>query len=141
MATRIYNEKFVSLQDGTEVRLRPLPIGPLRRFMQAWKGFEDADDEDDGFDVFINCSGIALEDDFKGKFDALKASESEAKKGAVLSPEYKSYLESVLELDTIYEILDVCGQIKLNFDPKVMEAAAEVATAAEEVGKNSTSPA
>lgn len=137
MATRVYKEEFVTLQDDKEVRLRPLPIGPLRRFMAAWKeGFENAEDEDDGFTAYINCCGISLEDDFKGQFDSLKATEKQREEGYVLSPEYKEYLESVLELDTIYKILEVCGGIKLNFDPKVMEQAAQVAESLEAAGKS-----
>lgn len=123
MATRVYDEVDITLQDGKEVTLRPLPIGPLRRFMEAWNKFVEVKDEDEGMDVFINCAGIALEKHFKGEFDSLKASETERKKGAFLSVEYKEYLEETLDLDTIYKILDVCGGLKLNQDPKALQEA------------------
>lgn len=124
MATKAYSVREVSLQDDTDVVLRPLPIGRLRRFMDAWEAIKDVDPEkgDDGFDVFINCCGIALENSFKGKFDALKATVEEQENGEFLSPEYKEYLLDVLDLETIYVILEVAGGIKLN-DPKLMEAA------------------
>lgn len=120
MATRIYDVEEVELQDGTEVTLKQLTIGRLRRFMDAWKKFEDVEDDDQGFQVFLNCAGIALEENFKGKFDSLKASKDDMEKGEFLSPEYKEYLEDVLDLPTIYRTLEVCGNIKMA-DPKDLE--------------------
>lgn len=121
MATKAYTAKDVSLQDDTDVTVRPLPIGRLRRFLKAWEQIKDVEEGDDGFNVFIDCCGIALEHEYKGtgKFDSLKAS---ADSGAFLSDEYREYLEEVLDLETIYLILEVAGGIKLN-DPKLMEAA------------------
>jgi len=126
MATKVYNEETISLQDGTEVTLRPLPIGRLRRFMKAWEEIGDVKDDGEGFGVFINCAGIGIEHEFKGKFDSLKAPAAE--EGEFLSAEYKEYLEEVLDLDTIYKVLDVAGGLKLN-DPKLLEAAAKLAAA------------
>lgn len=121
MATKAYQAREISLQDDRDVVIRPLPIGRLRRFMTAWEAIKELPDGDDGFDIFINCSGVALEHEFKGTFDALKASVDEQEKGEVLSPEYKAHLEEVLDLETIYVILEVAGGIKLN-DPKLLEA-------------------
>lgn len=125
MAKTVYSQTEIALQDGTEVVLRPLVIGRLRRFMDAWKGFENVKEEDDGFDVLLNCAGIALEENFKGKFDSLKASAEEREKGQFLSPEYREYLEDTLDVDTIYKVLDVCGGLKLN-DPKLQEMAEQL---------------
>jgi len=122
LATQAFTAQEIALQDDTDVTIRPLPIGRLRRFMDAWKQIANVGEDDDGFGVFINCCGIALEHEFKGKFDALKATADQQKKGEFLSEEYKEYLEEVLDLETIYVILDVAGGIKLN-DPKVVEAA------------------
>lgn len=126
MATSVYSQEEISLQDGTDVVLRSMPIGRLRRFMDAWEKFTDVKTDAEGFDVILNCAGIALEDNFKGKFDSLKATAAEQKKGKYLSDDYKEYLEDVIDLDTAYKILDVCGGIKLN-DPKLLEAAAAAA--------------
>jgi hypothetical protein len=79
---------------------------------------------DDGFDIYLNCSGIALEENFKSQFNPIAASVEEKEKGEFLSPEYKAYLENVLDLETIFLILEVAGGIKLN-DPKLLEAAVE----------------
>lgn len=122
MASKAYTVREVSLQNDKDVTIRPLPIGRLRRFMDAWKAIANLEEGDDGFDIFVNCSGIALEHEFKGEFDALKATVAEQEAGEFLSPEYKEYLEENLDLETIYVILEVAGGIKLN-DPKLMEAA------------------
>lgn len=122
MATKAYTAREISLQDDTDVTVRPLPIGRLRRFLEAWEDIKDIGEGDDGFNIFINCSGIALEHEFKGKgkFDSVRAAVSD--EGEFLSPEYKEYLEDVLDLETIYVILEVAGGIKLN-DPKLIQAA------------------
>jgi hypothetical protein len=130
VATRVYTTEDITLQDGTDVTLKPLAIGRLRRFMDAWREFENVDGDDEGFDVFVNCAGISLEENFKEKFDDLRPTAEQKKKGEHLNPEYKEYLEEVLDLDSIYKVLDVCGGIKLN-DPKLMEAAALAAAATE----------
>lgn len=122
MATQVYNEEEVVLQDGTEVVLRPLNIGRLRRLMKAWKEFEKLEDDDDSFEIFINCSGIALEHEFKERFEALQGKGKEG----VLNPAYRDYLEEVLDMDTIYKIMDVCAGLKLT-DPNLLAAAARAA--------------
>jgi len=95
--------------------------------MRAWGQIEGVKNDDEGFNIFLNCAGISLEHEFKGKFDSLKAPASEEENGEFLSEEYREYLEDVLDLDTIYKVLEVAGGLKLN-DPKLMEAALRVAT-------------
>lgn len=129
MAKKVYDTEEISLQDDTEVVLKPLAIGRLRRFMDAWEKFSEVENDDEGFNVFINCAGIALEENFKGKFDSLKASKDEQESGEVLSGEYKEYLEEVLDLATIYKILDVGGGVKLSNEN--LATAAEVLAATE----------
>jgi len=88
--------------------------------MKAWGEFADLKNEDQAFDIYINCCGIALEKAVQDDFD--KTSDVDK----VLTDEYRAYLEDVLDMDTIYEILDVCGGLKLN-DPKLLEEAQRVA--------------
>lgn len=129
MATKIYKEKDIQLQDGTEVTLRPMPIGRLRRFMAVWEEFKDIDeDEDKSLDIFVNCSGIALEKELSETFE----DDTRGTGGEVLSIKYREYLEDVLDMDTIYEIMEVCGGMKLN-DPNLLAA---VARMNQEDGKN-----
>jgi hypothetical protein len=127
MAKTVYNSETIELQDGTEVVLKPLAIGLLRKFMKAWSKFVDVKDEDDAFEIYINCCGVALSNEFKSTFEKPLDAEK------VLSDDYREHLEGVLDMDTIFKIMDLCGGLKLN-DPKLL---AEVEKAAqEELGKN-----
>lgn len=127
MATEVYKKKEITLQDGTDVLLRPLPIARLRRYMKAFDfmGNLDPEKDEDGFTVLVNCAGICLEDTFKklGKFDSgVRAPAEKEAEGEFLSPEYKEYLEETLDTETIFEVLRVCADMDLQ-DPKLLEAA------------------
>lgn len=130
----VFRTEDITLQDGREVTLKPLPILRLREFMKAWQKISEVPEGDDGFDVFVNCSGIALKTNFEGDEEldpeggskGLVPTAQEKTKGEFLSKKYKTYLTEVLDLDTIYKILEVCGGIKLN-DPKLMEEALRAA--------------
>ncbi len=129
MAKEAYNKVELRLQDGTEVELKPLNIGRLKRFMTAWGEFKDLDleaDENGAFDIYINCAGIALEPNLGHKFETKGDGDEH------LNPKYKEYLEDTLDMDSIFTIIEICGGIKLN-DPNLIAAAQ---AAAEEVGKN-----
>lgn len=128
MASSVYDEVEIALQDNTDVILKPLPIGQLRRFMAAWKEMAtlkdrgtDAEQEDYSFTIFVNCAGIALENQFRAleKFDKTRGTGKDP-----LSKEYREYLEEVLDIDTIYKIMEICGGLKLN-DPNLLAALAE----------------
>lgn len=129
MATAVYNEETIKLQDGKEVLLRPLAIGKLRRFMKVWEGFKKVEegDEETPLSIFVTCAGISIEDSFKEQFDKTFTDGD-------LTEEYRVYLEDALDMDTIYKILDVCGGLKLN-DPNLTRTAIEKAVA-EAAGTN-----
>jgi hypothetical protein len=128
LAKTVYDAVDITLQDGREVTLTPLAIGRLKLFMKAWGEFAEIKTEDDAFDIYINCCGIALEKSVADKFDKTRDSEK------VITDDYREYLEDVLDMDTIYKILEVCGGLKLN-DPKLLEAAEKAALEAA-AGKN-----
>ena len=117
MATTVYNEETIALQDGSEVHLKPLAIGRLRRFMKVWEEFKNinSENEEESLNIFVTCAGISIEESFKDKFDKTRDADG-------LTQEYLEYLEDVLDMDTIYKILDVCGGLKLN-DPELLAAA------------------
>lgn len=117
MATTVYEQTDIALQDGTVVTLKPLAIGRLRRFMKAWERFKDVTEENDiSLDIFIECSGIALE----GELEEMVENRFDAKKK--MTEEYRTYLEDVLDMDTIYKVMEICGGMKLN-DPNLLAAA------------------
>lgn len=118
MATTVYEKVEIALQDGKVVTLKPLAIGRLRRFMAAWKNFEKVTEENDiSLDIFIECCGIALDPELQDKVDVRFDSDTKE-----ITPEYREYLEDVLDMDTIYKVIEVCGGMKLN-DPNLLAAA------------------
>lgn len=131
MANTVYDSKTIRLQDETDVTLVPLPLGRLKRLMDAWEeGFaglgKDAR-EVDVFPIYLTCCGIALEKEVKSKFE--KTSE----KDGTLTEEYVAWLEDTLDQDTVFEILERCGNLRLR-DPKLLELAENLAK--EQDGQN-----
>ena len=49
MASQVFKTEDITLQDGTDVTLKPLAIARLRRFMKAWEKFGDVENDDQGF--------------------------------------------------------------------------------------------
>lgn len=121
MAKEAYTKVDITLQDGTDLTIKPLVLGRLKRFMKAWSEFKNVDMEMDElapFDIYINCAGIALEKELK---EAGKVTETRGSGDDPLSPEYREYLEETLDMDTIFRIMDVCGGMKLD-DPNLLAA-------------------
>jgi hypothetical protein len=120
IANEAYDPVELQLQDGTDVTLKPLNIGRLKRFMKSWSRFKDVDLEADelaAFDIYIDCAGIALEPNLGQKFETKGEGEE------FLNPKYREYLEDTLDMESIFKILEVCGGLKLN-DPNLLEAVA-----------------
>lgn len=115
----------VLLWDGRQVNVRSLPIARLRKFMAAWSSAANKNEDEDGFDYFVDCCGIALYHNFENDFKSGPTKDL-ADKGEVLDPKYKEYLKENLDFPTIYLILDVAADLKLNIDdPKVLAAMME----------------
>lgn len=106
MATTVYEVVEVELIDGTVVKMRPLKISLLRDFMEEFQKIGDekiAEDNIKSMDVLMNCATIAMK-----QYDE-KLSDREA-------------LEEVIDLPTVYKIIEVASGIKLN-DPNMLAAA------------------
>lgn len=91
--------------DGTSIRLRPLSIRALRKFMNKLDDLTKVKNEDDTMDVLLALSTICLEK---------VAPELVAEKG--------DDLDDILDIETVYKIIEVCGGVKLN-DPNLVAAA------------------
>jgi hypothetical protein len=103
MATSVYEVIEVQLLDGSSLSIRPLKISVLRDFM---KKFDDiskvADDNIKSMDVLIECAAIAMKQ---------------------YNPELatKEKLEDVVDLPTVYKIIEVASGIKFGGDnPNLM---------------------
>lgn len=106
MATSVYETVEVELMNGETISLRPLKISLLREFMVEFQkvGQEDiAEDNIKSMDVLLDCSVIAMKQ---------------------YQPELaeKEVLEDIVDLPTVYKIIEVASGIKLN-DPNALAAA------------------
>lgn len=106
MATSVYEIVEVELIDGKTVKMRPLKISLLRDFMKEFQKISDEDIASDNIksmDLLLSCAAIAMK-----QYD----------------DEYsdKEKLEDVVDLPTIYKIIEVAAGIKLN-DPNALAAA------------------
>lgn len=108
MATSVYEVVEVELIDGTKLKLRPLKITLLREFMKKFQSLENveiASDNDKSMDLLIDCIMIAMK-----QYNSELASD-------------RSKVEDVIDLPTVYKIIEIASGVKLN-DPNLMAAAA-----------------
>jgi len=104
LATTVYSVEEITLQDGSNVKLKPLSIKELREFMLALQGAADSTSETETLNVLIDAVAVAL----KKQLPALVAD--------------RDALEDALDVPTINRILEVCGGIKMD-DPNLLAAA------------------
>jgi hypothetical protein len=96
MATKVNKEETVELQDGSKVKVRPLNIKSLRKFMAVVKDFSEAKDDEAGLDLMVDAVQVAL-----------KRTEPE-------KAEDRDYLEDNLDLPAIYKIMNVAGGVDMS---------------------------
>ena len=104
MATTIYDVEEIQLQNGATVKLKPLTIKELRKFMIAIQKTANTTSEDETLDILIDACAVALEK----QLPELVAD--------------RDALEDALVVPTINRILEVCGGIKMD-DPNLLAAA------------------
>lgn len=108
MATKIYESVELELLDGKTITVKPLSIKNLREVMKAWGKTAEVETEDDFLEVLVECTQIAMK-----QFAPDLAGDREL-------------LEDAVDLQTMYKILEVGADIKLN-DPNQLKAAMELA--------------
>jgi hypothetical protein len=95
MADKPLNTKSITLIDGTEIVARPLKLSLLRPFMAKFALLAEAsEDNDKSMDILIECAQIALKQ-FKPEL-----------------AEDKAALEDLLDLPTVYQIIDVASGLQ-----------------------------
>lgn len=101
MATKVYTEEEIELQDGTTVQVKPLTIKRLRKFMKlisSLNKIEDIDSpegEDEAMDIMFEASVLALEQN---------------------NPEVaadKDKLEDALDMPTMWKLLEIAGGVSM----------------------------
>lgn len=94
MATKIYESGYIELTDGTRLHITPLKIIYLRDLMDEFNNFKDAVSEDDTINMLLECGAIAM----KQYYPSITTSEE---------------LADNIDVDTLYELLDLSAGIKL----------------------------
>lgn len=93
MATKVYETIELELLDGTVITVKPLNLKNLRLVMKEWQKSSDIESEDDLLDILIACTSIAM---------------------TQLAPEIKDDVEEKVDMQTMYKILEIAADIKLN---------------------------
>jgi hypothetical protein len=95
MATTTYESQELVLMDGTKIMVRPLKISLLRPFMSKFeKVAEVAEDNEKSMTLLIECVEIAMKQYSPELADVKK-------------------LEEVLDLPTVYKIIEAASGVKL----------------------------
>ena len=115
MATEIYKTGVIFLIDGTEVELSPLKIKYLREFMIKFEDMKDVSTNDEAMTVLAECARICM----KQFYPSIKTLED---------------LEDNLDMPTVYKLLEVTANIKINKD--LDEPVKEQAEASKKDGTN-----
>lgn len=97
MATNVQEEKEITLIDGTTVKIRPLKISLLRQFMKKFEGLAEVqEDNDKSMTLLIECVQIAMKQ-YKPEL-----------------AEDLSKLEDVLDLPTVYQVVEAASGVNLS---------------------------
>lgn len=97
MAITVSEDKVIKLLDGTEITVRPLKISLLREFMATFEKIADvADNNEKSMNLLMECIQTAL-----------KQFKPELATGDIKA------LEDVLDLPTVYSIIEEAAGIKL----------------------------
>jgi hypothetical protein len=94
MATKIYESGYIELTDGTQLHITPLKIFYLRDLMDVFSNFKDAVSEEDTVNMLLECGAIAMRQYYPSVTSAEELADS-------------------LDMDTLYELLDLSAGIKL----------------------------
>jgi hypothetical protein len=108
MATTVYETIELELLNGDTITVKPLNLKNLRAVMKEWQRASEANNEDEFLDILIECTSIAFR-----QFSPELSNDKEA-------------LEEAVDLQTMYKILEVAADIRLN-DPNLVAAAQELA--------------
>lgn len=98
MPTEIYKTSTVATIDGLEIEVSPLKIKYLKELMEAFSSIHQASDNDEKFDVIVECIRISMKQ-FYPKFSTSS-----------------SIIEDNFDIKSIYKILEYASGIKLKKD-------------------------
>ncbi len=95
MATKVYTSKNVKLMDGSELYITPLKIKYLRQFMEDFEEVKKAESDHEAIYMILLCV-LNMMKQFKPEITTAEE------------------LEDLVDLPTMYEIMDVAAGIKMS---------------------------
>ena len=96
MATKTQDKNEITFLDGTTIEPRPLKLSLLKPFMKRFAELASvADDNEKSMDVLVDCVQIALQQ-YKKEIS-----------------EDRENLEEILDLPTVYKIIEIASGIEL----------------------------
>ena len=105
MATTKYEDDILTLIDGSKITVRPLKISLLRPFMKKFEGIAAvAEDNEKSMTLLIECVQIAME-----QYRPELAGDTQK-------------LEEMLDLPTVYRIVEAASGINLSEVSEVLGA-------------------
>jgi hypothetical protein len=106
MATTVHEERTLTLIDGTEISVRPLKISLLRPFLKKFDGIAAvAEDNEKSMGLLVECAQIAMQQ-YKPELAGDLAK-----------------LEDLLDLPTVYKIVEAASGVTLGNIPDVINPA------------------
>lgn len=95
MATKIYENGYIELIDGTKIYLIPLKIKYHRDFMDVFENVKNSKNDDEAIHYLAECATVCMQQ----YYPIIQTRED---------------LEDVVDLPTIYKILDIAVGVKIN---------------------------
>jgi hypothetical protein len=95
MAKAVFERSSIVLIDGTSVELGPLKISFLRKFMDVFGLIEFVKDDDQALTILAECATICM----RQHYPIINTRED---------------LEDLVDVATVYKILDLCAGIKID---------------------------
>jgi hypothetical protein len=115
MAKTVFERSSITLIDGTNIELGPLKISFLRKFMDVFNLIEFVKDDDQALTILTECATICM----RQHYPIINTRED---------------LEDMVDVSTVYKILDLCAGIKIDPSKASVDEQAK-----EEVKKNENS--
>lgn len=95
MSKYAYETDTVYLFDGTEVTLSPLKLKYLKKFMKIFGLIDFVKDQAQAINVLSECAIVCIQQDYP-------------------IIQTKDQLEDLVDLHTVYKILDICAGVKID---------------------------
>lgn len=123
MATTVYEVQELILDDGSTITCKPANIKVMRKGNEMVMALGDAEDDEDGLHRLLDIVALCTKRE-RPEFEVDELDD----KGKETGNKVTNYdlMEDLFDMDTVFKVIEIDLGIKLN-DPKLMEAAAQVA--------------